>query len=180
LSKHEVYTEIAAKARNIAIPNHVRWIMMLTTKGRYAVMAMTDIAMQCASQAENTPINLSDIAQRQAITVNYLEQLFNNLRRHALVHSVRGPGGGYVLAKSPELITVADIIHAAEESIKMTRCDNEITAGCRPNHSRCSTHYLWEDLGNHILTYLQGITLADICQGKFSTAPLAVPLSASL
>lgn len=141
--------------------------MMLTTRGRYAVMAMVDLTEKYRKQKpdDRQPVALAEIACRQQIALNYLEQIFSRLKKGKLVCSCRGPGGGYLLAKSPEQITVADVILAVDESIIITRYlpDNP---GCMQGQSRCATHDLWEGLGNQILGYLQSITLNDICQKK--------------
>lgn len=135
---------------------------MLTTKGRYAVMAMVDMAQRACGDA---PITLGDIAARQQIALNYLEQIFAKLRKGGLVQAYRGPGGGYVLAKESSAIWVSDIIIAVEESIKITRCSADKSAGCMHDKTRCLTHDLWEGLGNQIYGYLRSISLADICNG---------------
>jgi Rrf2 family iron-sulfur cluster assembly transcriptional regulator len=132
--------------------------MNLTTKGRYAVMAMVDIA----SYGSNAPVSLADIAQRQNITVNYLEQIFLRLRKAGLVRSVRGPGGGYVILGESDEIKVSDIVIAVDESIKMTRCNGE-GGGCMHDSARCKTHHLWAGLGRQIYNYLNSVSLADIC-----------------
>lgn len=132
--------------------------MMLTTRGRYAVMAMVDLAGQCDQQK---PVSLADIAARQEIALNYLEQIFSKLRKKGLVLSVRGPGGGYVLAENPDIIRIADIITAVDEPIAITRCKSH-KQGCRQDKAKCLTHDLWEGLGNHIHAYLQSITLTDV------------------
>ena len=132
--------------------------MKLSTKGRYAVMAMVDLAAQSAGK----PIALSDIAERQEISLSYLEQLFAKLRRGGLVKSVRGPGGGYLPSRPPEEIRIADIILAVDEPIRATRCTPGQPFGCRSNKSRCATHDLWEELGNQIYLYLSSVTLADV------------------
>jgi Rrf2 family iron-sulfur cluster assembly transcriptional regulator len=133
--------------------------MMLTTKGRYAVMAMVDIALHSDGKA----ISLQDIALRQNIALNYLEQIFVKLKKDGLVTSLRGPGGGYLLSKNAEVIKIADIIIAADESIKITRCSDAELSGCMHDKTRCLTHDLWEGLGNHIFGYLRSVSLADIC-----------------
>ena len=134
--------------------------MMLTTRGRYAVMAMVDLAMQKSSR----PIALSDIATRQNIALNYLEQIFSRLKKHGLVRSVRGPGGGYVLAKQIQDTSVVEVISAVDEAITITRCNkNKSEQGCMKDNARCLTHDLWEGLGDQISSYLQSISLADIC-----------------
>lgn len=134
--------------------------MNITAKGRYAVMAMVDIA----THYDGKPISLHEISTRQDITLNYLEQIFMKLRKNNLVKSVRGPGGGYLLAKSSDKINSCEIINAVEEFIDMTRCigsDNK--SGCMKNNSLCKTHYLWEGLSNQINEYLKSVTLHDIC-----------------
>ena len=136
--------------------------MKLSTKGRYAVMAMVDLAAQSAGK----PIALSDIAERQEISLSYLEQLFAKLRRGGLVKSVRGPGGGYLPARPPEETRIADIILAVDEPIRATRCTPGQPFGCRSNKSRCATHDLWEELGNQIYLYLSSVTLADVVEQR--------------
>lgn len=136
--------------------------MKLSTKGRYAVMAMADLA----SDGSGKPIALAEIADRQEISLSYLEQLFGKLRKGGLVKSVRGPGGGYLLARSPEEMRIADIILAVDEPIKATRCTPGLPHGCQSDHSRCLTHDLWEELGNQIYLYLSSITLGDVCERR--------------
>jgi Rrf2 family iron-sulfur cluster assembly transcriptional regulator len=132
--------------------------MKLSTKGRYAVMALVDLA----ANSDGKPVSLADIAERQEISLSYLEQLFAKLRRGSLVKSVRGPGGGYLLAHSPAETRVSDIILAVDEPIRATRCTPGQPVGCRGNKSRCMTHDLWEELGNQIYLYLSSVTLADV------------------
>ncbi|MFQ6016622.1 MAG: Rrf2 family transcriptional regulator [Kiloniellaceae bacterium] len=132
--------------------------MKLSTKGRYAVMALVDLAMH----SEDRPVSLADIAERQEISLSYLEQLFSKLRRGGLVKSVRGPGGGYLLAHGSEETRISDIILAVDEPIRATRCTPGQPFGCRANKSRCTTHDLWEELGNQIYLYLSSITVADV------------------
>ncbi len=132
--------------------------MKLSTKGRYAVMAMVDLAMN----SDNKPISLADIADRQEISLSYLEQLFAKLRRGGLVRSVRGPGGGYLLAREDTETRISDIILAVDEPIRATRCTPGQPFGCRINKSRCATHDLWEELGNQIYLYLSSVTVADV------------------
>jgi Rrf2 family iron-sulfur cluster assembly transcriptional regulator len=131
----------------------------LGTKGRYAVMAMVDLARH----AEGRPVALADIALRQEISLSYLEQLFARLRRSGLVRSVRGPGGGYLLAHPAEETRIGDIILAVDEPIRATRCAAEAASGCRKDKSRCLTHDLWEELGNQIHLFLASVSLADVC-----------------
>lgn len=132
--------------------------MKLSTKGRYAVMAMVDLA----SHSRGKPVALADVASRQEISLSYLEQLFSKLRRGGVVKSVRGPGGGYLLARSEAETRVADIILAVDEPIQATRCTPGQPSGCHSNKSRCLTHDLWEELGNQIYLYLNSVSLADV------------------
>lgn len=129
--------------------------MKLTTKGRYAVTAMLDLALRYDKGA----VTLAEIAKRQGISLSYLEQLFAKLRRTGLVDSVRGPGGGYTLALEPGKISVAEIIVAINESIDATRCGGE--KNCHGDET-CLTHQLWEDLSVRIYEFLNGITLGDL------------------
>jgi Rrf2 family iron-sulfur cluster assembly transcriptional regulator len=121
-------------------------------------MAMVDLA--CRSDGK--PVALADIAERQEISLSYLEQLFAKLRRGGLVKSVRGPGGGYMLAHSAEVTRISDIILAVDEPIRATRCPSGSPEGCRSNKSRCLTHDLWEELGHQIHLYLSAVSLADV------------------
>lgn len=121
-------------------------------------MAMVDIA----AHTEGKPIALADVAERQEISLSYLEQLFSKLRHGGLVKSVRGPGGGYLLAHTAAETRIADIIIAVDEPIKATRCTPGSPAGCTSNKSRCLTHDLWEELGNKIYLYLNSVSLADV------------------
>jgi Rrf2 family transcriptional regulator, iron-sulfur cluster assembly transcription factor len=129
--------------------------MRLTTKGRYAVTAMLDLAIH----ADREPVTLSDISVRQDISLSYLEQLFARLRRSELVQSVRGPGGGYRLGKETRQIAIVDIIDAVDESVDATRCQGR--GNCQHGET-CFTHYLWEDLSQQIHDFLSGISLADL------------------
>ena len=132
--------------------------MRLSTKGRYAVMAMIDLA----ASSDGHPVSLADIAERQEISLSYLEQLFARLRKGGLVKSVRGPGGGYLLAFPAESTRIADIILAVDEPIRTTRCFLGSPSGCHANRSRCETHDLWEELGNQIHRFLSAVTVADV------------------
>jgi Rrf2 family iron-sulfur cluster assembly transcriptional regulator len=136
--------------------------MKLSTKGRYAVMAMADLAHHC----DGKPVALAEVAERQEISLSYLEQLFGRLRRAGLVSSVRGPGGGYMLGRDPHDMRVSDIILAVDEPIKATRCTPGSPQGCHSHRGRCLTHDLWEELGNQIYRFLSAVTLADICQRR--------------
>lgn len=129
--------------------------MRLTTKGRYAVTAMLDLALH----HHQGPITLADIAQRQGISLSYLEQLFSRLRKRGLVLSVRGPGGGYNLGREAGAIHVAEVISAVDESVDTTKCGGE--TNCQEG-VRCLTHDLWHDLSDRIYEYLNGISLQDL------------------
>jgi Rrf2 family transcriptional regulator, iron-sulfur cluster assembly transcription factor len=131
--------------------------MRLTTKGRYAVTAMLDLALRY----DKGSVTLAEIAKRQGISLSYLEQLFARLRRRGLVDSVRGPGGGYTLAMPPREISVAQIIVAINENIDATRCGGE--RNCQ-GQEPCLTHQLWEDLSQEIYRFLSGVTLADLVE----------------
>ena len=133
--------------------------MRLTTKGRFAVTAMIDLAMRDGSG----PVTLAEISERQKISLSYLEQLFGKLRRYGLVSSVRGPGGGYRLAKGLQEVKVADIILAVDEPIDATRCHG--MQDCQGDQ-RCLTHDLWENLNTVILDYLHSISLAALVDGQ--------------
>ncbi len=129
--------------------------MRLTTKGRYAVTAMLDLAIN----SNNMPVNLNDISERQAISLSYLEQLFSKLRRENLVKSIRGPGGGYQLNQSVDIISVADVINAVNESMDVSRCEGR--ANCHDG-KQCLTHNLWIDLSARINSFLDNITLGEL------------------
>lgn len=131
--------------------------MKLTSKGRYAVTAMLDLAFHSRSG----PVTLSHISRRQDISLSYLEQLFTRLRKRHLVTSTRGPGGGYSLSRPAAGITVAEIISAVDEAVDTTRCSG--ASNCHGGQ-RCLTHELWDDLSRQIYTFLDGITLADLMQ----------------
>jgi Rrf2 family transcriptional regulator, iron-sulfur cluster assembly transcription factor len=142
--------------------------MRLSTKGRYAVMAMADLARR-ESQAARA-VALADIAARQEISLSYLEQLFARLRRKGLVRSARGPGGGYRLARGADETTIAEIVRAVDEPLRATRCGGESGRGCMLKGERCITHDLWEDLGARIEDYLASVSLADVVGGRLRRA----------
>ena len=129
--------------------------MRLTTKGRYAVTAMLDLALH----AEKGPVSLADISERQGISLSYLEQLFARLRRFELVKSVRGPGGGYQLMQEASAISVAQVVDAVDESLDATRCEGK--GDCHQGEV-CLTHHLWQDLSQQIHIFLSSISLADL------------------
>jgi Rrf2 family iron-sulfur cluster assembly transcriptional regulator len=136
--------------------------MRLTTRGRYAVMALVDLA----KQSDGRPVALSDVAERQEISLSYLEQLFAKLRRGGLVKSVRGPGGGYLLAYPASEMRIADIIMAVDEPIRATRCLPGAPQGCTGKPTRCMTHDLWEELGHQIHLFLSQVTVADVVENR--------------
>jgi Rrf2 family iron-sulfur cluster assembly transcriptional regulator len=137
--------------------------MQLSTKGRYAVMAMADLASRGSERATS----LADIAERQQLSLAYLEQLFARLRRRGLVVSARGPGGGYRLAKAACDTTIADVVIAVDEPLRATRCiGDSSTTGCLKDGVRCLTHDLWEETGRRIREYLASVTLADVASGR--------------
>ena len=129
--------------------------MRLTTKGRFAVTAMIDLALRSGEG----PVTLAGISERQKISLSYLEQLFGKLRRYSLVDSVRGPGGGYCLARPGSKITVADIVRAVDEQLDATQCGGQ--ENCRDDE-RCMTHELWTTLNAKMYEYLASVTLADL------------------
>ncbi|WP_199414912.1 Fe-S cluster assembly transcriptional regulator IscR [Aliivibrio fischeri] len=131
--------------------------MKLTSKGRYAVTAMLDVALH----AQEGPVPLADISERQGISLSYLEQLFSRLRKAGLVASVRGPGGGYRLGLRAQQIAVGMVISAVDESVDATKCHGK--EGCQGG-TRCLTHTLWRDLSSRISTFLDGITLGELMQ----------------
>tara|TARA_B100002051_G_C16371916_1_gene456241 strand:+ start:77 stop:502 length:426 start_codon:yes stop_codon:yes gene_type:complete len=136
--------------------------MKLTTKGRYAVMAMADLAVN----QELNPVSLNDISLRQNISLSYLEQLFSKLKSEKLVKSVRGPLGGYILEKNPKDIKISNIIFAVDEQIKTLNCKRESKRGCNGRSVKCITHNLWDDLEKHINDFFEKITLNDLIKQK--------------
>ncbi|OAM26644.1 DNA-binding protein [Eikenella longinqua] len=133
--------------------------MRLTTKGRFAVTAMLDLALY----GRENPVSLNAVSGRQHISLSYLEQLFGKLRRAGLVESVRGPGGGYLLSRKPELINIGEIIHAAEDKLDATHCGGQ--SNCREGMP-CLTHDLWENLNRTINDYLHSVSLQDVLDKK--------------
>ena len=140
--------------------------MRLTTKGRFAVTAMLDLALHATAG----PVTLAGISDRQKISLSYLEQLFGKLRRRELVESVRGPGGGYTLAREASRISVADIIQAVEEPLDSTQCGGR--ENCHENQ-RCMTHDLWEELNTTVFGFLEGVKLSTLAE-KQKTRTVAV------
>ena len=150
--------------------------MKLTTKGRYSVMAIIDLA----SQAVEGPTALAEIADRQEISLSYLEQLFAKLRRAGLVKSVRGPGGGYLLAYPATEMRISDIILAVDEPIRATRCTPGSPQGCMALVARCETHDLWEELGHQIQVFLASVTVDDVVAKRVLGASSVRPARRSL
>ena len=136
--------------------------MKLTTKGRYAVMAMADLA----SYQNGKPVSLNDISLRQNISLSYLEQLFSKLKNEKLVKSIRGPAGGYVLERNPKDIKISNIIFAVDEKIKTLNCKKESKKGCHGRTVKCITHNLWDDLEQHINHFFDNVSLSDLIKQK--------------
>ena len=132
--------------------------MKLTNKGRYAVMAMAELA----KHDRKTPINLSEISIRQGISISFLEQIFLQLKNKDLVQSVRGPSGGYTLMKSPEDIKLSNIINAVDEKVRTVRCKKDSKKGCNGRTMKCITHNLWDDLEKHINNFFDNVSLNDL------------------
>lgn len=135
--------------------------MKMSTKGRYAVMAMIDIA----THSGGDPVSLAEVAERQEISQEYLEQLFGKLRKAKLVDSARGPGGGYRLARPMHAIPVAEIIAAVDEELQFTRCDGDAVEGCVKGE-RCNAHDLWSSLGRQMMYFLSSISLEDVVEKR--------------
>ena len=147
--------------------------MRLTTKGRFAVTAMIDLAMR----QHQGPVTLAGISQRQKISLSYLEQLFGKLRRHELVESTRGPGGGYTLARPMKDVSVADIIFAVDEPLDATQCGGK--ENCQ-DEGPCMTHELWSNLNRKMIEYLDSVTLADLVDGQRAKNAEAAPSQISV
>jgi Rrf2 family iron-sulfur cluster assembly transcriptional regulator len=157
--------------------------MELSTRGRYAVMAMVDIAVRQIGLPPAASVSLADIAQRQHLSQSYLEQLFGKLRRAGLVWSTRGPGGGYRLARTAADIAIAAIVAAVEEPTKATRCKADgsgclVSADPCEGGGRCQTHDLWTELGRQIDLFLGGVSLADVVAGRVAGRAAALAPSA--
>jgi len=138
--------------------------MKLTTKGRYAVMAMADIA----ANQKLKPVSLKEISLRQNISLSYLEQLFSKLKNRKLVKSVRGPLGGYILEKTPKDIKISNIIFAVDEEVKTLNCNRDSKKSCQGKSARCITHHLWVDLEQHINDFFDSTNLGDLTKQKQS------------
>ena len=136
--------------------------MKLTTKGRYAVMAMADLA----GNQSLGPVSLNDISLRQNISLSYLEQLFSKLKNEKLIKSVRGSSGGYILEKNPKDIKISNIIFAVDEQVKTLNCKRESKKGCNGKTVKCITHNLWDDLEKHINNFFDKVSLNDLIKQK--------------
>ena len=136
--------------------------MKLTTKGRYAVMAMADIALY----QNGKPVSLNDISLRQNISLSYLEQLFSRLKNKKLVKSIRGSGGVYILDRNPKEIKLSNIIFAVDENIKTLNCKKDSKRGCHGKSTKCITHNLWDDLEQHINLFFESKSLNDFLEQK--------------
>ena len=136
--------------------------MKLTTKGRYAVMAMADLA----ANQKLKPVSLNEISLRQNISLSYLEQLFSKLKNEKLVKSIRGPSGGYVLDKNPKDIKLSNIIFAVDEQVKTLNCKRDSKRGCNGKTVKCITHDLWDDLEKHINEFFEKVSLNDLVRQK--------------
>ena len=132
--------------------------MKLSSKGRYAVMAMADLA----KNRDPRPVSLNEISLRQGISILYLEQLFFKLKQNNLVNSTRGPSGGYALSKSPDQIKLSNIISAVDEEVKMLKCNKNSKKGCNGKSVKCITHSLWDELGEHINLFFEQKSLKDV------------------
>ena len=136
--------------------------MKLTTKGRYAVMAMADLA----ANQKSKPVSLNEISLRQNISLSYLEQLFSKLKNEKLVKSIRGPAGGYILEKNPKEISISNIIFAVDEQVKTLNCKKDSKKGCNGKTVKCITHNLWDDLEQHINNFFDNVSLSDLIKQK--------------
>jgi Rrf2 family iron-sulfur cluster assembly transcriptional regulator len=141
--------------------------MELSTKGRYAVMALLDLAK---FERDGGLVSLNEIAARQTISISYLEQLFAKLRRGGLVVAKRGPTGGYKLSRSSAAISIASVVQAVEEEIKATGCDPTTRAGCGGREGKCVAHDLWAALTNHIHDFMAQVSLEDVLEGRLLVA----------
>ena len=141
--------------------------MKLTSKGRFAVMSLVDIAINSVG---NKPVSLSEISNRQNISLPFLEQIFISLKKSGIVKSIRGPSGGYTFAKNPDFIKIYDVIKAIDEDLKIMRC-NGIDYGCIPNKrkTKCLTHNLWNKLSNHILFFLSSVSINDVRKNSYES-----------
>jgi Rrf2 family transcriptional regulator, iron-sulfur cluster assembly transcription factor len=136
--------------------------MKLNSKGRYAVMALADIA----NFNKNIPVSLRDISLRQGISLLFLEQIFSKLKKHNIVNSIRGVNGGYILSKNPDEIKLSNIFYAVQEEVKTVQCKKESKKGCNGKSYKCITHNLWDELENHIQSFFNKKNLADLIKNN--------------
>ena len=136
--------------------------MKLTSKGRYAVMALVDLARFDSIN----PVSLRDISLRQGISLDYLEQIFSKLKKSKIVHSIRGTQGGYVLSKKPTEIKLTNIFHAVDEKVKTVQCKKDSKKGCNGKSTKCVTHNLWDELEKHINTFFEKKSLEDLVKNN--------------
>ncbi|MGF1657869.1 MAG: Rrf2 family transcriptional regulator [Rubrimonas sp.] len=146
--------------------------MKLSTKGRYAVTALADIALQGGDRL----VTLSEISQRQDVSLAYLEQLFVRLRKAGLVDSVRGPGGGYRLGKPASELRIIDVMAAVDETVSAVRCESAVEPGCGGSRAKCLTHNLWEQLSSHVHVFLSQTSIADVIEDRLAPCPAAPTL----
>ena len=139
--------------------------MKLTSKGRYAVMALVDLARFDSIN----PVSLRDISLRQGISLDYLEQIFSKLKKNQIVQSIRGTQGGYVLSKKPNEIKLTNIFYAVDEKVKTVQCKKESKKGCNGKTTKCITHDLWDELETHINTFFENKSLEDLIKNKKET-----------
>ena len=139
--------------------------MKLTSRGRYAVMALADIA----NFDRQNPVSLRDISLRQNISLVYLEQIFSNLKKNNIVKSIRGANGGYILCNDPDQIKLSSIFSAVDEKVKTLQCKRESKKGCNGRSTKCITHYLWDDLEMHINDFFDKKNLGDLLKRNFET-----------
>jgi Rrf2 family iron-sulfur cluster assembly transcriptional regulator len=145
--------------------------MKLSTKGRYAVTALADIALQGGRL-----VSLGEIAERQDVSLAYLEQLFVKLRKAGLVESVRGPGGGYRLGLPADQVRIIDVMGAVDETVSAIRCEDGVESGCAGSRAKCLTHNLWERLSSHVHVFLSQTTIADVIGDRLNPCPAAPSL----
>ena len=138
--------------------------MKLTSKGRFAVTSLVDMAINSTG---NKPISLSEISERQNISLSFLEQIFSLLKKREIVKSIRGPSGGYIFAKDPSFIMVYDVIDAIDEELKITRCKSGETSCLSTKKTKCLTHNLWNNLTNHISFFLNSVSIKDVTDNSY-------------
>ncbi len=141
--------------------------MKLTSKGRFAVTSLVDMAV---NSNDNKPISLSEISQRQNISINFLEQIFSSLKKRGIVKSIRGPSGGYFFAKDPSFIMIYDVIDAIDEELRITRCKGvETSCLSTEKRSKCLTHNLWNNLTDHISSFLNSVSIKDVSNNRYES-----------